>query len=62
MKLYEDILTKAFRDIVETQCYQALQQIQAIIENDDLSDFDCVEAIVRVFEKMGSDGGSRHDF
>ena len=50
------------KEIIETECYCALQQIQAIIQNDDLSDFDCMEAIVRLFEKLGSDGGTRHDF
>jgi len=49
-------------EIVELQCYQALQKIKAIIENDDLSDFNCVEKIVRLFEELGSDGGLRHDF
>ena len=39
-----------------------LQRIKAVIDNDSLSDFDCVEEIVCIFEEFGSDGGSRHDF
>jgi len=50
------------KEIVEMQCYQTLEKIQAIIHDDDLDDFACVEEIVRLFEKLGSDGGNRHDF
>ena len=42
--------------------YQALLKIKAVISDDSLSDFDCVEQIVNIFEDAGSDGGSRHDF
>ena len=48
--------------IFELTCYKALQRIKAIIKDDSLSDFDCVEAIVREFEELGGGGGSRHDF
>jgi len=47
---------------VEMESLKALQKIKAVIENDSLSDFECVEEIVRVFEKIGSNGGGRHDF
>jgi len=49
-------------DFIKDKSFLALRKIKAVIENDSLSDFDCVEAIVRVFEEMGSDGGGRHDF
>jgi len=78
MELHKEILAKVLsqeemhitfpnlqlsaNEIVESQCYLALQQIQAIIRDDELSDFACVEEIVRLFEKLGSDGGNRHDF
>ncbi|MCL2564069.1 MAG: hypothetical protein FWE08_08565 [Oscillospiraceae bacterium] len=78
MELYKEILAQILsrenthvtfphlhlnaNEIIEKQCYQTLQKIQAIIQNDDLSDFDCVEQIVRLFENLGSDGGNRHDF
>ena len=78
MELYKEILAKALQEqemhvvfpglginateIVELQCYQALQQIKAFIEDDSLSEFDCIEQIVRVLEVIGSDGGTRHDF
>ncbi|MCL2562979.1 MAG: hypothetical protein FWE08_02975 [Oscillospiraceae bacterium] len=78
MELYKELLAKVLsqeevhimfphihlnaKEIIEMECYLALQKIQAIIQNDDLSNFDCVEQIVRVFEMLGSDGGTRHDF
>ena len=55
-------LAEYAKPIVELTSYKALQEIKAIIENDDLSDFACVEEIVRIFERIGSDGGNRHDF
>jgi len=78
MELYKEILAKVIEqqkievtfpnlqisanEIVALECYQTLQKIQAIIQDDDLSDFACVEEIVRLFETLGSDGGNRHDF
>ena len=78
MELYNEILAQAIgkdvmrvviphlqihaADIVDQQCYQALQRIKAAIENDDLSEFDCIEEIVCTLEALGSDGGNRHDF
>ena len=52
-------------EIIELECYKALQKIKAIIEDDSLEDSDCfmkIEEIVCLFEKLGSDGGNRHDF
>ena len=49
-------------EIVETECYQALQKIKAVIEDDILEDFECIEKIVCIFEEMDSNGGNRHDF
>ena len=51
--------------VIDAESYIALKKIKEIIENVDLSDkacFDRIEQIVRVFEKLGSNGGSRHDF
>ena len=79
MELYKEILAYAltsgqititFPDmdpaqIVEGTCYQALQKIKAIIEDDSLEDHECfmkIEEIVCVLEEIGSSGGSRHDF
>jgi len=52
-------------EIVEMQCYQVLQRIKWIIENDEFSDKDCfmkIEKIVCALEDIGSNGGNRHDF
>lgn len=51
--------------IVESVCYQTLKKIKAIIEDDSLEDPECfmkIEQIVCVFEDIGSNGGTRHDF
>ena len=55
-------LTLTAAEAVETECYKALQKIKTVIENDSLSDFECVEEIVRIYESIGSSGGNRHDF
>ena len=49
-------------EIALSRATKALTKIQTILANDAFSDFDCIEAIVRVMEELGSDGGSRHDF
>lgn len=53
------------KEMVEMACYKALCEIKAIIEDTELEDDECfmrIENMVRVFGKMGSDGGVRHDF
>ncbi len=53
------------KEIVELQSYRALLKIKAIIDDDCLTDTECfarIEEIVSVFERMGSNGGFRHDF
>ncbi len=76
MELYQQILNRQLGDstvlsaetvlqIVELQCYQALQKIREILDDEALEDrecFDRIEKIVCLYEAMGSDGGSRHDF
>jgi len=81
MELYKEILAYAlsygevkitFPDhnmdisqLVEGECYKALQKIKAIIHDDSLEDLECfmkIEEIICVLEDMGSSGGSRHDF
>ena len=76
MELYQAILKQQLGDspalsedtilrIVELQCYQALRKIREILDDDTLEDkecFDRIEEIVFLYEAMGRDGGSRHDF
>ena len=81
MELYKEILAHAlaygeisvtFPDselnitqIVENECYQALQKIKAIIDDDSLEDNECfmkIEHIILALEEIGSSGGIRHDF
>jgi uncharacterized protein (DUF1810 family) len=49
-------------EMAESAALRALEAIRAAVADDGLSDFECVEAIVRIFEELGSGGGGRHDF
>ena len=51
--------------LLESASYQALCQIQAVLRDDSLDDPQCfqkIEEIVLIFEQLGSNCGSRHDF
>lgn len=48
--------------IADTMATNALSEIQSVIQNDDISDFDAVEEIVNIFEKYKISAGIRHDF
>ena len=53
------------KEIVELECYKALKKIRRILSDRTLDDETCfekIEEIVCVFESLGSNGGSRHDF
>mgnify|MGYP000274759265 CR=1 FL=1 len=53
------------KEIVEMQCYRVLQKIKTVIQDDSLTDNECfmkIEEIVGIFETLGSNGGTRHDF
>ena len=81
MNLYKEILVKMLEskkaevvfpdleinaaEIVNLECYRALQKIKAVIQDDSLNDKECfmkIEKIICLFEELGSSGGSRHDF
>lgn len=77
MELYKELLCKeigwrtleAFPDIgdnlagaADQTALDTLQKIKAVLEDDSLDDFMCVEAIVLVFESTGISVGYRHDF
>ena len=81
MELYRDMLcrileTEEFEillpkwnmkveEMMEMICYQALQAIKRILEEDELEDeecFDRIEKIISVFETLGSGIYDRHDF
>lgn len=81
MELYRDMLCRileteefeillpkwkmSVEDMVEMKCYQALQEIKRILEDDERSDGECfesIEKIIAVFEALGSGINERHDF
>lgn len=78
MELFEEILMHHLKKnqcaqgfpadpqaLVHDTAYQALNAIRIILARDDLEDPECfrrIEKIVRVFERIGSGCGTRHDF
>ena len=55
----------AVTDVINGKCYQALQKIKKILDDDNLEDSECfmrIEEIVCALEEVGSNGGPRHDF
>lgn len=62
MDLYKALLCTELAEIVNLKALETLQKIKTVLENDRLSDFECVEEIVCIFQNIGSDGGNRHDF
>lgn len=56
---------KDLLEITENVCYQTLQKIKAIIEDDSLEDKECfykIEEIICAFEDIGCVDLHRHDF
>jgi len=52
-------------ELIESVSYQALQKIKEIIADDSLEDKECfmkMEAVLQVFDSMGINTGTRHDF
>ena len=52
-------------EVIESICYRTLKKIKEILQDDSLEDKECflkIEEIICTFEKIGSSGGSRHDF
>ena len=81
MKMYEQILVKALEnetvqvvfpnvklnptEIVQLNCYQAIEKIRDVLQNEDLEDVDCfmrIEEIMNTLEDLGVDVDGRHDF
>lgn len=60
-----EISESAFTELMEKQCYRALEKIRDILADAHLSDEDCferIEEIVCAIEEIGGTCGSRHDF
>lgn len=51
--------------LAQDACCQALHEIREVLDDDTLDDPACfhrIEKIVTIYENLGSNGGSRHDF
>lgn len=81
MELYKEIILKLIEkeevqimfpnlnvnitEVINTQCYKALEKIRDIIQDSTLDDKECfmkIEKIVCLLEDIGSNGNERHDF
>lgn len=60
--VFENLQTDNPAAVTEKICYKTIQSIRRVLDNEKLDDYQCIERIVRLLEKMGSDGGIRHDF
>lgn len=48
--------------VFNEKCFELLDKIKAVIKNDSLSDFECIEEILCLFEEYGIGIENRHDF
>lgn len=81
MDLYKELLTSVLSrsavqvefphitinpsEIVEGECYQILQEIKSVLENEALEDSECflrIESIMQIMESRGITVANRHDF
>ena len=53
------------KELVDSVCYRALRKIKEVVSDDTLDDAECferIEMILTILERIGSNGGFRHDF
>lgn len=56
---------ECLKRLMKERCVQTLKEIRNILDDDTLEDPECfrrIERIVEVYEALGADAGSRHDF
>lgn len=52
-------------ELMKDSACQALEEIRRVLDDDRLDDQECfgrIEEIVKIYEKIGSNAGTRHDF
>lgn len=52
-------------ELIEGECYQILQEIKNVLENEELEDSECfsqIESIMQIMESRGITVANRHDF
>ena len=52
-------------ELMDSAACRTLEEIREVLDDERLDDqnrFQRIEEIVRLYEKLGSNGGSRHDF
>lgn len=54
--------TEHLEHVMAQKGFNMLLEIQSILADGTLNDFDCIERLVRLFEREDISCGSRHDF
>lgn len=52
-------------ELINSAACRALEEIRGVLDDDRLDDPECfrrIEEIVKIYEKIGSNAGTRHDF
>lgn len=65
IRISDEELYRLAQELSKEACCKALSDIRAVLDDDSLDDPVCfwrIEEIVRIYENLGADGGSRHDF
>jgi hypothetical protein len=67
--LEKDVATLEWRDgapaltvMVNEATHRCLVEIKNVLENDKLSDFDCIDQIIEIYASLGLAVSYRHDF
>jgi len=58
---FENLAGDSPNEIVEKSCSLALQKIWAVLDDDSLQDFECIEQIFSILEGIGARGCLRND-
>lgn len=61
MRVIEHI-TSDFNEILQSQFVQIVEEVQAVLQNEQMNDFYKVEEIVEIYEHHGISTGNCHDF
>lgn len=77
MDVYQELLLQLLKEnklpipqkewdtAIDRRCYWALKKIKAVVQDDSLSDPECfykIEEILTLFDELGIETGTRHDF
>ncbi len=75
MELIQSVLIRALQEekieikmnmhiekLTNSICFMSLHRIKSVLENNALSDFECIEKIINIFEDIDCGIDGRHDY